>query len=155
MNKSWYHVAPMRLRNEIASNGLKASFGGGFFAGSSPLQKTEAPLVGVYLAKEPGNVGFAKTVLVLEPCDIWQVSLDEKHELRADCPALVEWGAYVEEEGIYFDNDTGDVLHTMFGELITWQDISEYPESFIELTRTACSATDIPPECLTLSGPYR
>ena len=142
-----YHSTPPWQAEAIEENGLKTSSGGVGFSIAGTWADEIYGTRPIYLSAEPGKGGGREYEGVVLEVDTTGV------QLYPDLPTLVDSGAYVEEEGMYWEHETEPKEMTPFVDgdgMLYFEDLLApgHPaaNAVIAMTGTAVSLSDIPPD---------
>ena len=144
----FYHSTPPWQADAIADEyGLKInSKGVGFSLAGTWADKIYGTRP-IYLSTKPGAGGgreYEGAILEVDTTGL---------QLYPDLPTLVDYGAYVEEDGVYWEHEAEPKEMTPFVDgdgMLYFEDLlapgHPVAEAVINLTGTAVSLSDIPPE---------
>lgn len=153
----WYHTTSKDKAEKVLKEGLKVNQKPTYSQASLSYMKDAYGVVPIFLAKSPepydgsyllGQTVEAGTVLAVDASGL---------KLAADIPTLAShFGAYIDEDGIYFEEDNDDIPpefaeeeHISFDDLVDgWA-----TPIAIELTGTAAVLKNIPSSRLSRVAP--
>lgn len=151
-NNIWYHTTTRENLQSILKNGLKINSAANYSIGSLDYMKhVYGGKVPIFVAKSPEPYDNDLDGIVLE-IDITGL------ELVSDIPTLLShYGAYLDENGIWFKDDHPKApLWTKGEDLIFFRDLlnpnSVYCSDSIATTGTAAIMQDIPPQRIKVIG---
>lgn len=139
-NKAYHTTSKDRL-DSILKDGLKINSKENFSVGSLSWMKTAYKMIPIFVSFEPMKYKDDNSIFL--EIDISGI------DLVADIPSLVENGAYVEENYIWFEmgqniiDPVNDPEQIFFRELI--DPYNRYCKKAIKVTKTAAIMEDIPP----------
>jgi|LakMenEpi03Aug12_release.lakeMendotaPanAssembly.Ray.scaffolds.fasta_scaffold148605_2 hypothetical protein len=139
-NKAYHTTSRDRL-DSILKDGLKINSKENFSVGSLTWMKTAYKMIPIFVSFE--HMKYKDDNSVFLEVDISGI------DLVADIPSLVDLGAYVEDDYIWFESgeniiDPIDDPEQIFFDELT-DPYNEYCEKAIEITETAAVMEDIPP----------
>ena len=142
-----YHSTPPWQAEAIEANGLKISSGGIGFSLAGTWADEIYGTRPIYLSAKPGQASereYEGTIFEVEVTGL---------QLYPDLPTLVDYGAYVEEEGVYWEHEAEpkEMTPLVDGDgMIYFEDLLTpgHPTAaaVINLTGTAVSLEDISPD---------
>lgn len=141
----WYHTTKKENVDNILKNGLKINQKANFSKASLYWVKDAyGEVIPIYISKNPGK--YADGIIL--KIDISGL------ELLPDLPSLVDKGAQLTENSLWFEEDnTPDFLINYEGGEATFEDYLSDPDLIngsIELTGTAAVTTNIPAENISI-----
>ena len=146
-NNLFYHSTPPWQAEAIEENGLKTSSGGLGFSIAGTWADEIYGNRPIYLSVEPGKGGgreYEGTVFEVDTTGL---------QLYPDLPTLVDYGAYVEEEGVYWEPEAEPEEMSPFVDgdgMLYFEDLLApgHPaaNAVMAMTGTAVSLSDISPD---------
>jgi hypothetical protein len=144
-NRIWYHTTNKERINSILKNGLKVNSLANYSMASLDYMKDIYGVIPVFVAKSPNPYDNDSDSIVL--------SVDVSGlDLVSDIPTLAShYGAYIDEDGIWFEEGDSRVPSWSAGEDIVFYDDllnakSSYCQDSIQTTGTAAIMSDISPD---------